>query len=66
MLKLTIDTGNAAFEADNGPDDPMTDEVRRDECARLLRIVAEQMSNGYTKGQCYDVNGNRVGVWTLT
>lgn len=52
MLKLFIETGNAAFEEDPGH-----------EFARILRKLADQLEagdlNGYRK--LFDYNGNAVG-----
>ncbi len=57
-MKITIRTGNAAFDPDKGP-----------ELARILRKIAERAE---TEGQprrgeewpIFDVNGNRVGKVT--
>lgn len=55
MLKLTISTANAAFEGDPAP-----------ECARILRALADLIEYGErTDGSLFDVNGNRVGSFTL-
>lgn len=54
MMRLTIETGNAAFEDDPGA-----------EVARILREVAELAEEGSTSGPLYDINGNPVGSWEL-
>ena len=57
MFKLEFDTGNAAFD----------DDMRRDECARILRAVADLLEHGSQDGAgVYDLNGNRVGTWSLS
>lgn len=58
MFKLEIDTGNAAFDEDNGG--------AGEEIARILKAVADKVADGYTEGPCTDFNGNRVGRWYLS
>lgn len=48
MIKIKIDTGNAAFEGDN----------RRDEIARILRKIADNIEYGGEPSFINDVNGN--------
>lgn len=59
MFTLTIDTDNAAFE--NGGNE---------EIARILRKLADRVLYGTQDqdefGVVLDINGNRVGNWTLT
>jgi hypothetical protein len=55
MLKLTIDTSNAAFDGD----DLYT------ECAKILRDVATAIEHGTRGGPLHDINGNRVGRFDL-
>lgn len=56
MFKLIISTDNAAFE-DAGP-----------ELARILHHIADHMeaARADESGSVFDLNGNRVGKWTLT
>lgn len=55
-LTLTIDSmDNAAF-ADNP----------REEVARILRAVADQVAKDYDEGVIRDINGNKVGAWGMT
>ena len=63
MFSLTMKTGNAAFQEDNGEATP---EALGAEIARILRDVAEHAENGATSGPCLDVNGNLVGEWEVT
>ena len=54
MFKLTIETDNAAFDDDAGP-----------EIARILRELADRMETGLTipnSVRLRDYNGNKVGV----
>jgi hypothetical protein len=52
MMKLHVDTGNAAFD-----DYPAT------ELARILRELAEALEHGDIRHyrRLYDINGNAVG-----
>jgi hypothetical protein len=52
---MTFDTGNAAFDNGNGPD----------EAARALRIVMGKVSSGQDSGSVFDSNGNRIGEWSV-
>ena len=47
---MTVESANAAFEDE--PDEEM---------ARILRIVAEKIDDGYMAGPLLDRNGNTVG-----
>lgn len=61
MLKIEIETGNAAFC------DPYTGEEDRHfegfELNRILDEIKMKIIEGYTYGTCLDINGNRVGRW---
>lgn len=68
MFKMTIDTGNGAFRNEDGETDeemkqldPSSGELRR-----ILKEVENSMRNGNTHEKIFDVNGNRVGEWSLT
>lgn len=54
MLKIQIETDNAAFEDEKSL-----------ECGRILREIADKMEEGYIHGPCLDYNGNKVGTWEL-
>lgn len=54
-LRVTFDTGNAAFDNGNGPE----------EAARALRIIAGKVSSGQDSGSVFDSNGNRIGEWEV-
>ena len=67
MFTLKIKTGNAAFHSDEFQDengnnrlDPYACELRR-----LLDEVAKQLVCSCTDGKLMDINGNRVGEWSL-
>ena len=56
-LKITLDTGNAAFDDGNGPA----------ETARILRHIAARIEYaGNRAGLIHDLNGNTVGDWNIT
>ena len=56
MMNVSFTTGNSAFCGGNG-----TYEV-----ARLLRQIADRVEIGYQDGSVVDLNGNRVGEWSLS
>lgn len=60
MLKLEIKTGGAAFSED----DVLTIEGRY-EVARLLRKISAQIEQEVDDGVIMDINGNKVGRWSL-
>ena len=60
MLKLEIKTGGAAFSED----EVLTYEGRS-EIARLLRKISVQIETGDSDGVIIDINGNKVGRWSL-
>lgn len=62
MLKLEIKTGGSAFTK---YDSEELSYEGRSELARLLRKVAAQIETGYDDGVIMDVNGNKVGSYTL-
>jgi len=57
MLKLTIETGNSAFQGQCA-----------EECARILEEIAQRLrSDLWNKRETVrDHNGNRCGEWTLS
>lgn len=62
MLKIEIETGNAAFC------DPFTGEPSEFdeaiECKRLLEDICRKLEDGATSGNIIDINGNKVGQWS--
>lgn len=55
-FKLIIDSmGNEAFSNGN----------HTYEVARILRGAAARVDGGDTYGNCFDLNGNKVGEWSL-
>ena len=62
MLKIEIETGNAAFC------DPFTGESSEFdeaiECKRLLEGICSELEDGAISGSIIDINGNKVGQWS--
>ena len=56
MFRLKIKTDNDAFREGH----------TANEIARILEDVTRLVCEGYTSGSCRDVNGNRVGDWSLS
>ena len=60
MLKIEIKTGGAAYRDENDELDRSAYELRRN-----LKEIMEKLEYGYQSGYIMDVNGNKVGNWTL-
>lgn len=60
MFELKIKTGGAAYRDDDGDLDKTSYELRRN-----LKEVEQKLENGYTDGYVMDINGNKVGQWSL-
>lgn len=60
MLKIEIKTGGAAYSED----DVLTYEGRY-ELQRNLKEIAEQITDGCNNGYIMDINGNKVGNWSV-
>ena len=60
MLKIEIKTGGAAYRDENDELDRSTYELRRN----LIEIL-EKSEYGYQAGYIMDINGNKVGKWSL-
>lgn len=68
MFKMTINTGNGAFRNEYGETDEKMKQLDPSsfELRRILKEVENSMRNGNTYEKIFDVNGNRVGEWSLT
>ena len=64
MLRIEIRTDNAAFNGD-GETQWERDYWRNLELKRVLKNVMNQLDNGKVNGSCIDINGNKVGKWSL-
>ena len=60
MMRLEIETGNAAFR---DPDGEPNEFYESEELCRILHKVTRQIESGITSGSIHDINGNRVGFW---
>lgn len=60
MLKVEIKTGGAAYSED----DILTTEGRY-ELQRNLMDISRKLTNGYDSGVIMDINGNKVGEWSV-
>ena len=60
MLKIEIKTGGAAYS----DDDVLTTEGRY-ELQRNLMDISRKLTNGYNEGVVMDINGNKVGTWSV-
>jgi hypothetical protein len=56
-FKLKIATDNAAFTEDGNDG--------RNEVARILREIAEKLESSFDCGTARDINGNKVGEWSI-
>jgi hypothetical protein len=54
-FRLQIKCDNEAFDGDS-----------QTEIARILRLAAMHVNEGQDSGSLFDINGNRVGSYTLT
>lgn len=64
MFKVKFRTGNAAFHDDYG-DTAYDLYVMQRESARIIREIADKLEKGFDCGNCMDINGNKVGEWSL-
>lgn len=55
QFSLTFDMNNAAFD-----EEPLM------EAADIVKSVAVSLVEGRTSGDVHDINGNTVGVWSVT
>lgn len=62
MLRIVINTNNAAFNVD-GETQWEKMYYRNEEVKRILKNVCNQLDNGRVRGNCIDINGNKVGAW---
>ena len=64
MFKLEFATGNAAFGDERDPEYVQrVDKLR--EINRIMQNVTTEIAYGKTDGSIMDVNGNKIGKWSL-
>lgn len=57
MMRIKFDTTNAAFHEND--DDLWLESIE------ILEEIIKNLEHGYKEGNCFDVNGNKVGEWKL-
>lgn len=63
-MKIEFSTDNAAFKDPDGVEG--FDIVYRDrEIIRILSNIIEDVEIGYDCGSIRDINGNKIGEWSL-
>ena len=60
MLKIEIKIGGVAYRDENDELDRSAYELRRN-----LKEIMEKLEYGYQSGHIMDINGNKVGEWSL-
>lgn len=58
MMRIKFDTTNAAFSEECGGGLEW-------QSIEILKEIIEKIENGCKEGNCFDVNGNKVGEWKL-
>jgi len=53
-MEIKFSTDNDAFREDMA-----------DECRTILRVIGENLRDGHKSGVIMDINGNRIGRWSL-
>lgn len=64
-MKIEFSTDNAAFRDEI--DEPVLNEICRDrEVVRILQNIIDDIENlGCDCGSIMDINGNKIGEWSL-
>jgi len=63
MFEVQITTDTAAFKALDPIAWDCHNRARRRECARILRVIAEKLDDGYESSFMTDRNGVGVGLY---
>lgn len=58
MMRIKFDTKNAAFDENCGGGLEW-------QSIEILKEIIEKLETGTKEGNCFDVNGNKVGEWKL-
>lgn len=61
-MNIQFGTNSAAFCGNNGEQNFWD---RTNEIARILRKITRRIESGYDHGAIMDMNGNKVGTWSL-
>ncbi len=63
-MKIQFSTEGAAFK-DEYADEATNSIYTRSEVVRILKGIAANIEYGYDNGVLMDINGNKVGEWSL-
>lgn len=63
-MKIEFKTSGAAFQNEY-EDEATNDYLARDEVVRILEGIAANIRYGYDHGSIMDINGNKIGNWSL-
>nr|DAM56391.1 MAG TPA: hypothetical protein [Caudoviricetes sp.] len=58
MMRIKFDTTNAAFDENCGGGLEW-------QSIEIPKEIIDKLETGYKEGNCFDVNGNKVGEWKL-
>lgn len=64
MMKIEFKTSGAAFRSEYA-DEETNDMYARDEVLRILKVISYKIECGFTDGTIIDINGNRIGEWSM-
>lgn len=64
MFKMEFETSGTAFGSEYDPEYIQTvDKVK--EINRIFQELSIKVAGGYTSGSIMDINGNKIGEWSL-
>lgn len=63
-MKIKFSTSGAAFQ-DEYADEMTNDIYTRSEVVRILKKITKQIDDGEDYGSIIDINGNKIGEWSL-
>jgi hypothetical protein len=63
-MKIKFSTSGAAFN-DEYADEATNDMYTRDEIIRILSVIITYIRCGDDHGPIMDINGNKIGEWSL-
>lgn len=63
-MKIQFSTSGAAFQSEY--EDKWTNDIHtRGEVVRILKKITAQIEDGEDYGSIMDINGNKIGSWSL-
>ena len=63
-MNIKFSTSGAAFQ-DEYADEMTNDIYTRSEVVRILKKITKQIDDGDNYGPIIDINGNKIGEWSL-